>query len=226
MRYHLGMLVGFAVVIVYLTYNNIEKLIHFYKIRKMFGIELGFFDDEKLKTVQEKVRNSDSVQNLKLKPDVIDAITEEALAQVDGITDKSRYYEDAVYYALKDLGLKFQKNISGYANKDRFEIDFLIELPENKCLGIEAVYSKKRYLSPLTISRIVSNIDTLKKVDNFSHFVIVTNCEVRGSDIEKLNEKEPKIDVIENVITPDGIMSRIQAYLTRINSAKEGSLER
>jgi hypothetical protein len=62
-------------------------------------------------------------------------------------------------------------------------------------------------------------------VDNVSHFVVITNGEVKEEDKKILQVQQPPIDVIENTVSPDGVLSRLESYIRNIDKKRKGSLE-
>ncbi|MHC4544686.1 MAG: hypothetical protein ACYSYL_09195 [Planctomycetota bacterium] len=191
-------------------------------VRKIFGIEFGEFDK---KQVKEKVREEMERHRINLSADEIDFVTEAALNQITGVAYKGRYYEEMIYYALKDLGATYLTNLSGSVGRDYFSVDFVVEKENGRVIGIEAAYSDQRFLTRDKIDQVIKTANNFKKADNLSHFVLITNAEIRENDKEVLHAQQPPIDIIENIISPDGILSRLQEYLGRIDKNRKGSLE-
>jgi len=52
-KYNLGMLVGFLILFIFLTFDRIRRIIFDMNVRKIFGIEFGEFEKEQVK---QKVR--------------------------------------------------------------------------------------------------------------------------------------------------------------------------
>ncbi len=221
-KYNLGMLIGFLVLFVFFTFDRIKKLIFDMNVKKIFGIEFGESEKE---LVKEKVREDVVNQGIGLSADEIDTVTEAALNQVTGVAYKGRFYEELVFYALKDLDIPFVKNLSGAVGKDRFSVDFVVDSKGSRVIGIEAIYSDRRYLSRDKIQQVIKSIDAFKRADNLSHFVLITNSEVKEDDKKWLQEQQPPIDVIENTVSPDGVLSRLEDYLKGVNKDLKGSLE-
>ena len=176
MKYNLGMLIGFLVLFVFFTFDRIKKLIFDMNVKKIFGIE---FDEIERELVKEKVREDVVNRGIGLSADEIDTITDAALNQIAGVAYKGRFYEELVFYALKDLGLSFVTNLSGAVGKDRFSVDFVVDSKENRVIGIEAAYFDRPYLSRDKIQQVIKSVDAFKKADNLSHFVLVTNSQVK-----------------------------------------------
>ena len=221
-QYNLGILVGFLILFFFLSFDRIKKIIFDMNVKRIFGIEFGEIDKEIMK---ENVRKDLDRRGLRLGDDEIEVVTEAALNQISGVAYKARYYEEMVLYALRDLNVDFQKNLSGSFGRDHFSVDFVVELENDRVLGIEAVYSDRHYLPKDRIDQIIKTSDTLKKVDNLSHFALITNTEITDEDRSRLQGQEPPIDVIDRIISPDGILTRLQEYLKHIDRDRKGSLE-
>lgn len=191
-------------------------------VKKIFGIEFGEIEKEQVK---KKVREEIGRHGIDLSTDEIDVVTEAALNQITGVAYKGRYYEEMISYALKDLNLTFLNNLSGSVGRDRFSVDFVVELENDRVIGIEAAYSDSRFLTRDKIVRVIETANNFKKADNLSHFVLITNTEIREEDKRILQEQDPPVDIIENIVSPDGILSRIQSYLSKIDKNRKGSLE-
>ncbi|MBM4348573.1 MAG: hypothetical protein FJ106_01595 [Deltaproteobacteria bacterium] len=221
-KYNLGMLIGFLILFAFFSFDRIKRIIFEMNVRKIFGIEFGEIDKELLK---ERVREDVEKKGIVLTSDEIDVVTDVALNQVTGVAHKARFYDEIVYYALKDLDTRFLKELSGAVGNDRFYVDFVIEINNARVIGIEATYSDRRYLSSNKVEQIIKNANAFKKADNLSHFVLITNSEVKDEDKKRLQAQQPPIDVIENVVSPDGILSGIDKYLGSIDRDRKGSLE-
>lgn len=209
-KYNLGMLIGFLVLFVFFTFDRIKKLIFDMNVRKIFGIEFGESERELIK---EKVREDVVNRGIGLSTDEIDTVTEAALNQVTGVAYKGRFYNELVLYALKNIDIHFVTNLSGAVANDRFSVDFVVDSKGGRVIGIESVYSDRRYLSHDKIQQVIKTVDVFKKADNLSHFVLITNSEVKEEDKKLLQEQLPSIDVIENTVSPDGVFSRLNDYL-------------
>jgi hypothetical protein len=220
-KYNIGMLIGFLVLFVFFTFDRIKKLIFDMNVKKIFGIEFGESERELLK---EKVREDVVNRGIGLSADEIDTVTESALNQVTGVAYRGRFYEELVFYALKDLNIPFVTNLSGAVGKDRFSVDFVVDSKGSRVIGIEAAYSGRRYLSRDKIQQVIKSVDAFKKADNLSHFVLVTNSEVREGDKKWLQDQQPPIDVIENTVSPDGVLSKLEEYLKGVDRDRKGSL--
>ncbi|HPQ44740.1 MAG TPA: hypothetical protein PKZ42_10995 [Syntrophales bacterium] len=221
-KYNLGMLIGFLVLFVFFTFDRIKKLIFDMNVKKIFGIEFGESEREHVK---EKVREDVVNRGIGLSTDEIDTVTEAALNQVSGVAYKGRFYEELVFYALKDLDIPFITNLSGAIGKNRFSVDFVVDSKGSRVIGIEAAYSDRRYLSRDKIQQVIKSVNAFKKADNLSHFVLVTNSEVKEEDKKWLQEQQPPIDVIESTVSPDGVLSRLENYLKGIDRDRKGSLD-
>jgi hypothetical protein len=191
-------------------------------VRKVFGIEFGEIDKE---FVKERVREDVEKRGIGLSSYEIDVVTDIALNQITGVAHKARFYEEMIFYALKDLDRPFLKDLSGLIGGDRFSVDIVVESNDARVIGIEAAYSDKRFLASDKVEQVIRTVNTFKKADNVSHFVLITNTEVKEEDKKKLQAQQPPIDVIENVVSPDGILSEIQSYLSSIDRNRKGSLE-
>lgn len=222
LKYNLGMLIGFLVLFLCLTFDRIKKLVFDLKVKKIFGIEFGESERE---IVREKVREDVERQGIELSAEDIDTVTDAALNRITGVAYKGRFYEELLFYALKDINVPFLTNLSGAVGKDRFSIDFVVNSTENRVIGIKAAYSDRRYLPGDKIKQIIKSFDAFKKADNASHFVLITNSEVKEEDKERLRAQRPPIDVIENTVSPDGVLSRLEEYLRTIDKNRKGTLE-
>jgi len=223
MKYATGMLVGFLTMFVLLMFDRIKRIIFDMNVKKIFGIEFGEREREEIK---ERVREEVEKTGITLQDFQIDAVADAALNQVTGVANKGRYYEEMIGYALKDLNLDYQAQLSAVVDKKYINIDFVIESENSRVIGIEAAYSSTRYLSKQKIDHIIEMVRVFKKYDNLSHFLIITNAEVREDDKQRLLKETPPIDVIENRISPDGILSAVNEYLRDINHDTPGSLGR
>ena len=221
-KYNLGMLVGFLILFVFFTFDRIKKLIFDLNVKKIFGIEFGQSDKE---LVKEKVREDIFNSGIELSDEEIDTVTEAALNQITGVAHKGRFYEEIVFYALKDMDIPFVTNLSGSFGKDRFSVDFVIDSKGSRVIGIESIYSERRYISRDKIQQVIKSVNAFKKADNLSHFVIITNSEVRDPEKKLLQEQQPTIDVIENIVSPDGVLSKLEEYLNGIDRDRKGSLD-
>lgn len=175
--------------------------------------------------MKEKVREEIGRRGIGLSADEIDVVTETALNQITGVAYKGRYYEEMIFYALKDLDATFITNLSGAIGGDRFSVDFVVESENDRVIGIEAAYSDSRFLTGDKIDQVIRTANNFKKADNLSHFVIITNSEIREQDKKSLQAQQPPIDFIENVLTPDGVLSHVRDYLSKIDKSRKGSLE-
>jgi len=222
LKYNLGMLVGFLILFVFFSFDRIKRIIFEMNVRKIFGIEFGELDK---KLLREKVREVVERRGVGISSDEIDIVTDAALNQITGVAHKARFYEEMVFYALKDLDVSFLKQLSGSVGEDRFFVDFVVESNDDRVIGIEAAYSDRRYLAGEKVEQVIRTSNAFKKADNLSHFVLITNTEVKEEDKKRLQAQHPQIDVIENIVSPDGILSRIQSYLSNIDRNRKGSLE-
>lgn len=190
-------------------------------VKRIFGIEFGKKEKDQVK---ENVREEVGKHGIRLRPDEIDVVTEAALNQITGVVYKGRYYEQMILYALKDLNAIFSYKAVGSVGEDHFTVDFLVESDNDRVVGIEAAYSDMPFLTRDKIDQVIRTADILKKVYNLSYFVLITNSQVREEDKERLQAQRPPIDTIENTVSPDGILSRIQDYLSAIDKNRKGSL--
>lgn len=221
-QYDIGMLVGFLIFFIFLTFDHVKRIIFDMNVKRIFGIEFG---EKEKDQVKEKVREEVGRHGIRLRPDEIDVVTEAALNQITGVAYKGRYYEEMILYALKDLNATFSYKAVGSVGVDHFTVDFLVESDNDRVVGIEAAYSDRPFLTRDKIDQVIRTADILKKVDNLSYFVLITNSQVREEDKERLQAQRPPIDTIENIVSPDGILSRIQDYLSAIDKNRKGSLE-
>lgn len=118
--------------------------------------------------------------------------------------------------ALKDLGAEYQHEFSAAVGRNSFHLDFVIELEGTAVLGVEAAYSNQQFLSRDKINKIIHASNTFKKADDLKGFAIVTNAEVRPSDKELLDSQNQPIEVLENVISPDGILSAVERFINKL----------
>jgi acetone carboxylase gamma subunit len=217
-HYNLGMLIGFLILFILLSLDNIKRIIFDFNVKKIFGIEFGEFEKE---TIKAKVREELIKGGSKLSDDEINVVTETALNQIIGVTNKSRYYKEIVYYALKDLNVDFAKE--SILPFDPFiRLDFVVKLTGDRLLAIECAYSESRYLPIVKIKYVIETVNMFKNLKNVSHFLIVTNTQVKEEDKQKLQSQRLPIDVVDNVVTPDGVLSRIQEYLFKIDKNRIG----
>ena len=206
----------------FLTLDHIKRIIFELNVKKVFGIEFGELEKQEIKT---SVRNELKNKGIDLDEESINKITDTALSKISGVAYKGQYFEEIVSYALKDLGVSFLSNLSRIIGQKRYQLDFAIELKENRIIGIEAAYSDRKYLSKQKISQTINQLEAYKQVDNISHFLIITNTEVKSSDKEALKRCNPSIEIIENVISPDGILAELQHFYRDIDHTKKGSHE-
>ncbi|SMP76273.1 hypothetical protein SAMN06295888_12352 [Desulfonatronum zhilinae] len=223
LKYSLGYLIGFLILFLFLVLDHVRRIIFELNVRKVFGIEFG--ESEK-KEIKNHFRSELHKKGIEIDSNIIDEITDSALNSVSGVEFKGRYYEELVSYALSDLGLPFLTDMRGGVNNEIYQLDFVVELEHEKVVGIEVAYSDRKYLSKEKIHQVIQYMDVFKKVDNISHFLLITNTEVRQQDKESLKSKNPQIDVIENTISPDGVLSQLQYYFKNIDKNKKGSLEK
>ena len=218
LKYNTGYLVGFAILIILLLLDDIRRIIFDMRVKKIFGVEFGEFEKESLK---ERIREEVSKHEVGLSAAQIDTVSDAALNQITGVAHKAKYYEELILYALKDLGVEYQHEFSGaVGGKGFFSVDFVIELEGSEVLGIEAAYSDQRFLSKAKIDRIIHNVATFKKADNLKGFAIVTNAEVRPNEKDLLSKQNPPIEVLENVISPDGILAAVQSFMHKFAKLK------
>jgi len=221
-QYDLGMLVGFLILFIFLTFDRVKRIIFDMNVKRIFGIEFG---EKEKDQVKEKIREEVGRHGIRLRPDEIDVVTEAAFNQITGVAYKGRYYEEMILYALKDLDASFSYKAVGSVGGDHFTVDFLLESDSDRVVGIEAAYSDRRFLTRDKIDQVIRTADILKKADNLSYFVLITNTQVSGEDKARLQAQRPPIDTIENTVSPDGILSRMQDYLRAIDKNRKGSLE-
>lgn len=143
-------------------------------------------------------------------------IADIALNQIQGVAYKGRYFEEMVGYALNDLNAKVQHQVSGSVGNLNYHLDFLVEIDESRMVGIETVYSNQRYLNTNKLKRIRHYVETINKVDNFVGFILITNSEIRDTDMEILKKSSPPIDLIDKSVSPDMLLSRLSEYLNSV----------
>lgn len=216
-KYNTGYLIGFIILFVLLMLDHIKRIIFDMKVKKIFGIEFGEIEKENIK---ERIREEVSRREIGLTSTQIDTISDVALNQITGVANKFNYYEELVLYALKDLGVEYQHEFSAAVGMGSFNIDFVIELEGTEVLGIEAAYSDQRFLSRDIIDRIIHAVNTFKKADDLKGFAIVTNAEVRPREKELLSNQDPPIEVLDNVISPDGIISAVQKFIQKFSKQR------
>lgn len=210
-KYHLGMLVGFFILFIFFSYERIKKIIFELNIKKVFGVEFRELE------IKESIKNELKTLDTSLGDSEIENIADIALNQLQGRVYKNNYYEEMVGYALRDLDLKIQNSISGPVESSIFQLDFLIELDDDRVIGIEAVYSNQRYLNKNKLMKIRQSVESISKADNFAGFILITNSEVKNSDMEILTTSSPSITLIDKTVSPDGILSKIDEYLKNVN---------
>lgn len=212
-EYHLGMLIGFLILSVFFSYERIKRIIVELNIKKIFGVEFG--EIEKAEIV-ESFKNELKTHGTPLEDSEIENIAEIALNQIQGVAYKGRYFEEMVSYALKDLNADVQNQVSGSVGRSKFHIDFVVDLGDTRAAGIEVVYSNQRYLSKNKIEQIRQYVEAASKVDNFVSFLLVTNSEVRDTDMVILRTSTPPIILVDKVVSSDGLLSRIGEYLKSV----------
>jgi len=223
LKYSTGYLIGFLILFLFLVLDHVKRIIFELNVRKVFGIEFGELEKKEIKS---HFRAEFHKKGIEIDSNSIDEITDLALNSVSGVAFKGRYYEELVSYALSDLGLPFLTDMRGGVNREMYQLDFVVELDQGRVVGIEVAYSDRRYLSKEKIHQVIQYMDVFKKADNLSHFLLITNTEVRQEDKELLKSKNPQIDVIEKTISPDGVLSQLQYYFNNIDKNKNGSLEK
>ncbi|MGE4351551.1 MAG: hypothetical protein AB7E52_05105 [Bdellovibrionales bacterium] len=212
--YHLGMLVGFLIIFVLFYFEHIKRIIIELNIKKIFGVE---FNDRVIQNIQQEAEQ----MGITLSKEDIRTVSDIALNQISGIANKGRYYEEEVGYALQDLGINIQRNLSWSKDGKKFIVDFVGEIYGSKVIGIEAAYSSSRYLPHEKIDQVIALAKSFKEVDDMLCFVLVTNTQIKDIDKKYIAENEPLIEIIENVISPDGILSGFDAVLKKVRAVDE-----
>lgn len=221
-KYQIGMLVGFLMLIVFLSYERIKRIIVELNVKKIYGIEFGEIEREEM---IEGLKAEIEARGIPLEENQIENVADMALNQVRGIAYKGRYYEELVGYALKDLNERHLKQFSGVVGDQVFNVDFLVELDDSRVVGIEAVYSDHRYLSKNKLLRIKQVVSVIKKADNLVGFALITNAEVKDSDRGILADSAPRIVLIDRTISPDGVLSRLKVFLDEFKKGNESNKE-
>ncbi len=205
-----GVVVSFLILISILYLDRIKGIIIEMRIRRIFGIELA---EEVFK---EELRR----EALKRKPDLdeedVDMIADLALNRIEGPYRKAKLFEDIVQLALNDLNLTFQRGVTYPSLASHPQIDFLVELGQERLVGIAVAYSDLMYLTDDHLFRAIKMSNALSEHFNLAGFLLITNAAVGERDKTTLNEQEPRIDVIESVISPDGVTSRLSSYFQQI----------
>lgn len=207
-EYHLGMLVGFILIFVFFSYQRIKRIITELNIKKIFGVEFGEYEKQE---VADTIKKELKKRGAELDDLEVEKIADIALNRIQGVAYKGRYYEEMVDYALTDLGKSVRRQVSGAVGGTHFTLDFLVELDNGEVIGIEVVYSDRQYLGKNKIAHIRQAVNAINNTDNFVGFLLITNSEVRESDMHML-EESPKIELISKTVSPGGVLSRLSSY--------------
>jgi len=206
-KYNLGVLIGCLIIFVFFSYDKIRKIILEMKVRKIYGIEFGEIDEA---VIKKQVRDEAKSKGLNISTEEIDAVTTSALNRITGVSYKSQYYEEIVYYALEDVFGDFEK-VSGQA---QLHADFFINSGSDKILGIEAKYSDSYVLPKDYIQHLLYSMEKLKNIEpNLDRLLLITNSQLKQDDRETLKSYSIPIDTLESVVTLDAIISGLNRYL-------------
>lgn len=216
-KYHLGTVLGFVVLLVFLSYDRIKRIIVELNIRKIYGVEFGDIDKEE---IVNGIKSELQSRGTNIEETEIEDIADITLNQIKGVAYKSRYYEEMVGYALKDLGESFQHEKScSYGNR-KLHIDYLVELDDSRVVGIEVVYTDRQYIDTFRFKRLIESIELFNQLDNFIGYAIITNAEVKDKDKALLKDIQPPITIIEKTVSPGYILSQLESYIDKIKKQK------
>jgi len=140
-----------------------------------------------------------------------------AANRIENVTNKEHYYQDLVDMALSDLSVKYTKRVEVDKLGKRDNIDFFIEPGNGKFVGVETAYSDRSHLEKEHILRLSKVASKLAKTHDISSVLLITNTELRKSDKDYLANCIPRVDVIENTVSPDALISRLGRYLQNGN---------
>jgi hypothetical protein len=138
----------------------------------------------------------------------------QASAWIEGVPDKGKYFDGIVDWALRDMGVNYKRNLVR-ATTD-FPFEFVIELADSRKVCVEAIYSDKGYLVTQRIRRLLKAMTSAKEQWQVSHVILITNSAVSDSDKAYLANANLPISIIEEVISPDGVLSRLLEVFRKI----------
>jgi hypothetical protein len=169
------------------------------------------------------------------KPPRTDAPYDDSPNQIDGVSDKGLAFKERVNYALQDLQqfafknrqFHYEPNVGASypASHRRFRrasIDFIVDLVGSKVLGINVYYSRQQTLIMEEAREIKDRFYAIRPFDNFTCFLLITNTAVKEESLEILKSVEPSIDVMDSVITPEYIVSKLESYIDICVSKSKG----
>lgn len=148
------------------------------------------------------------------------SITDRALNSIEGVPNKSTYYEELVESALRDIEIKFKRHVTRKVADKVFIVDFVVELDNARLVGIEVVYSDHRYLTKERIASLRDEAASIIKKGGLTNLVVITNTEVRDTDKKLFANNMPPLDFIESTVSPDGLLSRLEQYLKELRSSR------
>lgn len=196
-----------------------ERIKTLMALERAFMVEKGVVPPKSDQTAPSAIDVEDQVP-LSEGTDVddadIDAFTGPALNHILVNSTKDNCYDEMIDRALQETGEKYQRHLHGFVGDTKFDIDFLVELEDSRVIGIAAAYSDQRYLRRDRIARIVDSMSAISRADNLSNAVLVTNAEIQDSDRDLLASSTPHIDIIDNTVSPDGLLSKIDQYLRSV----------
>lgn len=213
--YHLGVLVGLLVSFVFFSYERIKGIIIELNIKRIFGVEFGELERGALK---ESIKDSLSAKGAELADEELEAITDNVFNRLGNQAHKGYYYEHMVKHALDEIGASYTHELSGVVGGDSFQIDFVVDTPDGGVVGIEAVYTEMGSISKELILRLAHSASALSRGDKLVGFVVVTNSTLSAAAQAALKEVPVPIDVVEGVVSPGAILSKLGAYLQKYSS--------
>ena len=135
-----------------------------------------------------------------------------ALNTIEGDLGKSKHYEAMIDWALRDTGVQYQRHSHSAIGGQMSSTDFIVELSDLSQIGIEAKYSERRYLTKEQVNKLRLNATEIGMRDNLSRLLVITNSEVHETDRRLFADSNPPIDVIEQTVSPDALISRLSQY--------------
>lgn len=139
---------------------------------------------------------------------------DQALNTIDGDINKNKYYETLIDWALRDIGVPYQRHLQAVIDGRIYSMDFMVELNGLSLIGIEAKYSQRRYLTKEQVHQLRKNAAVIGVRDQLCRLLVITNSEIHETDKRLLANSTPPIDVIEKTVSPDALISRLSQYIS------------
>lgn len=132
------------------------------------------------------------------------------------------YYEDLVEIAIRNIGVIYHKGPLGRTidpdTRPIHYVDFLVDLPGLGRVGIEVVYCQDRLLSKRQVVRILKQALAVKAGYNAPRLLVITNAKLADSDKRLLLTSNPNIDLIEEAVSPDELLTQLRGSLSGFRS--------